>query len=162
MRGCEFVDGVYNISVSPCDISLLQIRLRSDFFLKVNEQMRPYAETFANDHDLLAQEFGIAYHKLTHNGLDRCGLSGGACDANSQCITRTDTESGRYLSSSCVGAMSLYSSVANGNGSLGHGPTIAVLLLLVCTTLLSMVLGFKVMRKDKKVPANVEEEKTGP
>jgi catalase (peroxidase I) len=160
MRGCDFEDGVYPIAAFPCDVNLLQMRLRSDFFLKVNVKMRPYAEKFANDHDLLAQEFGTAYRKLTHNGLDRCGLSGGACDSGTQCITQTDTETGRYLSSSCISfTNNEYASDEYGYG-LSHGASVVVILLLVCTTLLSIVLGFKVMRNDVKVPPNVEDEKT--
>ncbi|KAL3927984.1 MAG: hypothetical protein SGBAC_012853, partial [Bacillariaceae sp.] len=85
MRGCDFEDGVYAIDASPCDINLLQMRLKSDFFLKANEAMMPYAETFASYPDVLAEEFGKAYHKITHNGLERCGLSGHGCPEGYSC-----------------------------------------------------------------------------
>jgi len=85
MRGCNFTDGVYSIDESPCDIDLLQLRLRSDFFLKVNPDLLPFSKLFARDPDLLAEEFGLAYHKITHSGLERCGLSGHGCAAGHRC-----------------------------------------------------------------------------
>ena len=46
---------------------------------------------------------------------------------------------------------------------LSHGASVAVLLLLVCTIVLSIVLAFKVLRKDKdaKEAPIVKEEKEG-
>jgi hypothetical protein len=85
MRGCDFVDGVYGLGESPCDIQLLQIRLKSDFFLKANPLLRPHAITFANDPDLLAIEFANAYRKIMSLGLDRCGLNGHGCQAGTVC-----------------------------------------------------------------------------
>jgi len=98
MRGCEFDDGIYPLDWSPCDIDVLQLRLKSDFFLKVNPEMLPFAKKFAKDPDLLAEEFGLAYHKMTHNGLDRCGLSGHGCAAGHACKVVGDDP----LSAICV------------------------------------------------------------
>ena len=95
MRGCDFADGIYGTDEFPCDVNLLQMRLRSDFFLKANPVTLPFAEQFAANPALLAEEFGIAYHKVTHNGLDRCGLSGHGCPRGHICQriggTLTDT-----------------------------------------------------------------------
>jgi len=85
MRGCDFADGTYSINESPCDINLLQLRLRSDFFLKANPELLPFSKLFAKDASLLAEEFGLAYHKITHYGLERCGLSGHGCAAGHVC-----------------------------------------------------------------------------
>jgi hypothetical protein len=85
MRGCDFVDGVYGLGESPCDIQLLQIRLKSDFFLKANHLLRPHAIAFANDPDLLAIEFANAYRKVMSLGLDRCGLNGHGCQTGTTC-----------------------------------------------------------------------------
>jgi catalase (peroxidase I) len=166
MRGCNFADGVYNTSDSPCDVKLLKMRLRSDFFLKANPMTRPHAEAFATDPDLLAQEFGVAYRKLTHNGLDRCGLSGRGCDGNTKCITYTDTVTDRYLSSSCVSDVG-YNYAADedsdyGSWSLDHGASIAVLFLLAITSILSIFLTFKAVRKYAKAPPDVGKEYTEP
>lgn len=85
MRGCKFSDGTYKIDESPCDIENLQFRLKSDFFLKANPQLLPFAKEFASNPDLLAEKFGTAYHKVTHIGLDRCGLSGHGCSEGTTC-----------------------------------------------------------------------------
>lgn len=85
MRGCDFADGAYAAGVSPCDIDKLQFRLKSDFFLKTNPKMMPIAEEFAENPGYMAEQFGIAYHKLTHFGLDRCGLSGHGCPEGTEC-----------------------------------------------------------------------------
>ena len=85
MRGCDFVDGSYDLAESPCDIDQLQLRLQSDFFLKENSKLLPFAKTFANKPDDLAEQFGIAYHKITHLGLDRCGMSGHGCTEGTVC-----------------------------------------------------------------------------
>jgi Peroxidase len=85
MRGCDFADGIYGLGESPCDIQRLQFRLKSDFFLKANAQLRPYAEAFAADHDLWATEFAVAYRKVMNLGLHRCGLSGHGCHPGTVC-----------------------------------------------------------------------------
>ena len=59
------------------------------------------SELFAKEDDLLAEEFGRAYHKLTHAGLGRCGLSGSGCETGQVCIDVFDELSGAYLSSCC-------------------------------------------------------------
>jgi hypothetical protein len=102
MRGCDFEDGVYGPIDFPCDINLLQFRLRSDFFLKVDRILRPFSAMFAEDDDLLAQEFGVAYHKLTHAGLTRCGLSGTGCGEMGSCTEIMDPVTGRYLTAECI------------------------------------------------------------
>ncbi|KAL3908695.1 MAG: hypothetical protein SGARI_002948 [Bacillariaceae sp.] len=84
-RGCDFEDGAYDASVPPCDINLLQFRLKSDFALKKNPALVPFAAGFAQDPDFLAEQFGIAYHKITHLGIDRCGLSGHGCTDGTEC-----------------------------------------------------------------------------
>jgi len=98
MRGCDFADGSYSIDESPCDIDLLQLRLRSDFFLKANPELLPYSKLFADDADLLAEEFGLAYHKMTHYGLKRCGLSGHGCAAGYTCKVMGDDP----LTATCI------------------------------------------------------------
>lgn len=163
MRGCDFDDGLYSVSVSPCDINLLQMRLRADFFLKKNPLMLPYVLAFAADADLLAKEFGVAYRKLTHNGLDRCGLSGHGCGANAECIHETDAATGRLLSSSCViryfpQGESDYKNYAYGSWSLDHSTSIVVLVLLSVTTVLSIFLAFKPARKGTNLPQDVKDE----
>ena len=85
MRGCDFEDGEYQSNEFPCDVDLLQMRLKSDFFLKANPKTLPFAQAFADDPALLAVEFGTAYHKITHIGLDRCGLSGHGCPTDHTC-----------------------------------------------------------------------------
>lgn len=98
MRGCDFADGTYDLAESPCDINLLQMRLKSDFFLKANPKLLPHTEEFANNPDKLAEVFGIAYHKLTHLGLDRCGLSGHGCSEGTVC----STSGNEFASKTCV------------------------------------------------------------
>jgi len=98
MRGCDFADGLYALDESPCDIDLLQIRLRSDFFLKMNPDLLPFSQIFAEDANLLAEEFGAAYHKITHAGLERCGLSGHGCTAGHTC----KVVGGDPLTATCV------------------------------------------------------------
>lgn len=85
MRGCDFKDGSFPLGTSPCDASLLQIRLVSDFFLKKNPYLRRHAEIFAVDADKLAIEFGNAFHKVTHLGMDRCGMNGHGCGEGTLC-----------------------------------------------------------------------------
>lgn len=139
MRGCNFAEGLYDVAESPCDVNLLQFRLRSDFFLKASPIMRPHAENFAADPDRLATEFGTAFRKLTHNGLDRCGIGGQGCDHGTKCEHFADTDTGRFLSARCVldeeSAVELFS-----DDSLDHVATIALLVLLVVTSILSMAL----------------------
>ncbi|KAL3912989.1 MAG: hypothetical protein SGILL_006670 [Bacillariaceae sp.] len=100
MRGCDFEDGPYDASESPCDINLLQFRLKSDFFLKKNQALMPFAEEFAEDPNSLAEQFGIAYHKLTHRGIDRCGLSGHGCPEGTVCQQLGD----HPMTKTCVSA----------------------------------------------------------
>jgi Peroxidase len=163
MRGCAFADGLYGIADSPCDISLLQFRVRADFFLRSNPTTRPYVDTFAKDANLLASEFGNAYHKLTHNGVGRCGLNGHGCPSNYKCVHAKEVDTGRYLSSSCVflldtagnGAGSYSSDEENskdssygeGSWSLGHAGSIVVLLLWLFTALALLWVACKPSRK---------------
>ena len=98
MRGCMFDDGLYPLNESPCDVTKLQLRLQSDFALKKNPDMLPHTKAFAADPDLLAQEFGTAYHKITHLGLDRCGLSGHGCTPGHICKVLGDDP----LTATCV------------------------------------------------------------
>jgi catalase (peroxidase I) len=86
MRGCDFEDGVYALGESPCDIELLQFRLKSDFSLKVNSLLLPHAQAFAKDPDKLAEQFGVAYSKVMHLGLDRCGMNGHGCGPGTICV----------------------------------------------------------------------------
>jgi Peroxidase len=85
MRGCDFADGIYGLGESPCDINHLQLRLKSDFFLKANAQLRPHADAFAADHEFWAAEFAVAYRKVMNLGLHRCGLSGHGCRPGTVC-----------------------------------------------------------------------------
>ena len=103
MRGCDFEDGNYQTSEFPCDVDSLQMRLRSDFFLKANPTLLPFTEQFANDPDALATEFGIAYHKITHLGLDRCGLSGHGCADGHMCEAMGDNA----MTKTCIADQSL-------------------------------------------------------
>ena len=102
MRGCDFEDGAYGPLDSPCDVNLLQMRLRSDFFLKEDPILKPYAAMYFEDDELLAEDFGVAYHKLTHAGLDRCGLSGFGCGEYGKCEDVVDSSTGEYVVSHCV------------------------------------------------------------
>ena len=159
MRGCDFDDGLYNISASPCNIAVLQMRVRAEFFMKANPKMRPYVETFADNADLLAEEFAAAFMKLTHNGLERCGLNGHGCGANAECVQYADTETGRYLSSRCVyysaptgGEGESYMAtkgggVSNDSWSLGHGGSIAVLVLWFITGIVLVWVAYKPVRQ---------------
>ena len=90
MRGCDLADGSYDLAESPCDIDQLQLRLKSDFFLKENAKLLPFARSFASEPDDLAEQFGMAYHKITHLGLDRCGMSGHGCTEGTVCETSDD------------------------------------------------------------------------
>eukprot|EP00567_Pseudictyota_dubia_P014089 CAMPEP_0197435452 /NCGR_PEP_ID=MMETSP1175-20131217/3040_1 /TAXON_ID=1003142 /ORGANISM="Triceratium dubium, Strain CCMP147" /LENGTH=359 /DNA_ID=CAMNT_0042964493 /DNA_START=207 /DNA_END=1287 /DNA_ORIENTATION=+ len=54
-------DSSYSPDSPPC--SPLIMRLKSDFFLKADPELLPSAEKFAVDSNLLAEKFGIAYHK---------------------------------------------------------------------------------------------------
>lgn len=98
MRGCDFADGPY----PPLDPAIIPciFRLKSDFFLKEDPVLRPLSVSFAEDDELLAEQFGTAYHKLTHAGLFRCGLSGFGCDAGSTC-KHIYEDDGHYLTSYC-------------------------------------------------------------
>ena len=145
MRGCDFVEGLYDVFESPCDITLLQIRLRSDFFLKASPSLLPQAEKFAADPDLLASEFGTAFRKLTHNGLDRCGIGGQGCDLGTKCVHFTEAGTGRFLSARCVLDEEAAAGLL-GDDSVDHGVTIALLVLLVVTSILSIALLFKMFR----------------
>lgn len=102
MRGCDFADGPYGLGVSPCDINLLQMRLKSDFFLKANPSLLPYTEAFAEDADKLAVDFGNAYRKVTHLGLDRCGMSGYGCKEGTVCSPSLATAEPFIGSEVCV------------------------------------------------------------
>jgi len=100
MRGCEFADGAYQAGVLPCEGVVL--RLKSDFWLKKNPLMLPHAEAYAADAGLFAEQFGNAYHKLTHNGLARCGMSGHGCGEHSTCEQTRDEADGSLLFEQCV------------------------------------------------------------
>ena len=105
MRGCDFEDGTYGPNELPCDSSLLHIRLKSDFILKVDPTLKPHSEAFAESDDYLAEEFAIAYHKLTHAGLNRCGLAGnldGCTSEYTTCVDTYDDTTGEYLRSECL------------------------------------------------------------
>jgi len=98
LRGCDFEDGVYRTDEFPCDINLLQMRLKSDFMLKAKSKNMAFSQEFTNDPALLAQEFGKAYHILTHNGLNRCGLSGHGCATDHTCKQMSN----HVLSATCT------------------------------------------------------------
>ena len=134
MRGCQFEDGAYHASESPCDINLLQLRLKSDFFLKKNAAMMPFAQQFAEDPNYLAQQFGIAYHKLTHRGIDRCGLSGHGCPEGTECQQLGD----HPMTKTCVSTTdfdSEYSFASNTSSA-----SVETILLYVVTTICSLTL----------------------
>ena len=101
MRGCSFDDGAYSPDTFPCDMATIQLRLKSDFFLKADPNLRPFAAEFAANDDLLAETFGRAYHKMTHAGLYRCGLSG-FCGSGAYCHELMDPITGLYLKSECI------------------------------------------------------------
>ena len=104
MRGCEFADGTYGPLDFPCDSSVVQFRLKSDFFLKADPSLRPHTNQFADDDDYLAEQFAVAYHKLTHAGLNRCGLTGnldGCSGMYETCVHTYDDSTGEYLKSEC-------------------------------------------------------------
>ena len=136
MRGCMFDDGLYPLNESPCNVHKLQLRLQSDFALKKNPDMLPHTKAFAADPDLLAQEFGTAYHKITHLGLHRCGLSGHGCPAGHICQVLGDDP----LTATCVfnstgsASSSLSSMAAAAKGDEIDQPVLVSLLsiLLVC------------------------------
>jgi len=74
MHGRNFTDGVCSIDESPCDIDLLQLRLRSDFFLMASPELWPFSKLFERDADRLAEEFGLPYRKTIQYGVDEgCG-----------------------------------------------------------------------------------------
>jgi len=98
LRGCDFEDGNYATNEFPCDVNLLQMRLKSDFFLKAVGVNLAFAKEFVADPELLAEEFGKGYHTLTHNGLNRCGLSGHGCSDGHTCTQMTDNA----LANTCV------------------------------------------------------------
>jgi len=85
MRGCSFRDGNYPNNQPPCNGNLLQIRVPADMFLKTNPELLPHSKAFAQNPALLAEEFGLAFQKITHLGLNRCGLSGHGCVAGHSC-----------------------------------------------------------------------------
>jgi len=85
MRGCDFRDGTYSNAEFPCNADLLQMRLPADFFLKTNPELLPHSTLFAENATLLAEEFGLAFQKITHLGLKRCGLGGHGCPAGHSC-----------------------------------------------------------------------------
>lgn len=101
MRGCSFDDGEYSPESFPCDMATVQLRLKSDFFLKADPNLRPFAAEFAANDDLLAETFGRAYHKMTHAGLYRCGLSG-FCGSGAFCHDVMEPTTGQYLRSECI------------------------------------------------------------
>ena len=98
MRGCAFEEGVYPSDTVPCPG--VEIRLTSDFWLRENEELAPHARAYAASPDLLNEVFGKAYHKITHAGLDRCGMTGGACASGTTCVQTTDA-SGTLLTEQC-------------------------------------------------------------
>eukprot|EP00632_Arachnochrysis_sp_CCMP2950_P015356 CAMPEP_0185689408 /NCGR_PEP_ID=MMETSP1164-20130828/430_1 /TAXON_ID=1104430 /ORGANISM="Chrysoreinhardia sp, Strain CCMP2950" /LENGTH=502 /DNA_ID=CAMNT_0028355899 /DNA_START=84 /DNA_END=1592 /DNA_ORIENTATION=- len=85
---CTFEDGLYDVGATPCaDGRDLVFRLKSDFFLRANPALAPHAATFRDDPDLYVETFGVAYHKLTHLGLERCGMMGHGCPDGSSCFS---------------------------------------------------------------------------
>ena len=98
MRGCAFEEGVYPSDTVPCPG--VEIRLTSDFWLRENEELAPHARAYAASPDLLNEVFGKAYHKITHAGLDRCGMTGGACASGTSCVQTKDA-SGAVLTEQC-------------------------------------------------------------
>jgi len=98
LRGCDFEDGNYATNEFPCDLNLLQMRLKSDFMLKALARNLAFAQEFVADPELLAEEFGKGFHTLTHNGLNRCGLSGHGCSEGHVCTQMTDNA----LATTCV------------------------------------------------------------
>jgi len=107
MRGCAFRDGTYPNDQSPCDINLLQIRVPADMFLKTNPELLPHSKAFAQNPALLAEEFGLAFQKITHLGLKRCGLSGHGCPTGHSC----KVVGGDPLTAACV-----FDGINGGNG----------------------------------------------
>ena len=79
----------------------VEIRLTSDFWLRENEELAPHARAYAASPDLLNEVFGKAYHKITHAGLDRCGMTGGACASGTTCVQTKDEASGAVLTEQC-------------------------------------------------------------
>eukprot|EP01134_Creolimax_fragrantissima_P007288 CFRG7288T1 len=101
MRGtCEVVPGNYPAKQNPCDGDLI-FRLRADFFLRMNPVLEKHAQAFADDDELFAELFGQAYHKLTHLGLDRCGMSGHGCNGRTSFCNETLSETGNFLYAKC-------------------------------------------------------------
>jgi len=98
MRGCAFEAGVYPSDAEPCPG--VEIRLTSDFWLRENEALAPHARAYAADAALLNEAFAKAYHKITHAGLDRCGMTGRACAPGTACV-RTEDASGALLTEQC-------------------------------------------------------------
>jgi len=97
-RGCDFEDGNYGTDEFPCDFNLLQMRLKSDFMLKALAKNLAFAQEFVADPALLAEEFGKGFYTLTHNGLNRCGLSGHGSSKGHTCTQMIDD----VLANTCV------------------------------------------------------------
>jgi type II secretory pathway pseudopilin PulG len=139
MRGCDFVDGVYPLDQSPCDIGQLQLRLKSDFSLKANERLRPHAVAFADDADLLATEFGVAYRKVTHLGLDRCGLSGHGCQVGTACDASSSAAAATGGGNVCVLDESYVEEVLQGSdGDSAISKNTLWIILVACAVVVLM------------------------
>jgi hypothetical protein len=157
MRGCWFPDGSYPLDESPCDIDKLQFRLRSDFSLKANPKLFPYAKAFAADADLLAEEFGQAYHKITHNGLNRCGLSGHGCAQGHICksVVEGDPMTAMCVFNGTAAEASRASSMAEEYEAVDHDLEQPALIPLVSLTLglvaITMVLGILTLIRVNKL-----------
>lgn len=176
MRGCNFDDGAYSPETFPCSFVDLHFRLKSDFFLKADPTLLPHAEAFAKDDDLLAEKFGQAYHKLTHAGLHRCGLSG-SCAGGGKCQVVKDQTTGRYLSAQCIFDEALLQdavdpSIENNSAELDYDDDDewglskeGSIVLLVCFGLMILGTTLLAVRAQKTVvhkkPEEKEEKKIG-
>lgn len=152
MRGCEFADGSYDLAESPCDIDQLQMRLKSDFFLKENSELEPFATEFASDPALLAEQFGRAYHKITHLGLDRCGLSGHGCTAEGTVCQ----DPGQPTASVCVVDSATFVLTKTGTNVLGRTPMLALFGVIVV-----LLLAIICLLRSKKSQQVVESKSVG-
>ena len=164
MRGCDFDDGTYGPNELPCDSSLLHIRLKSDFILKIDPTLKPHSEAFAESDDYLAEEFAIAYHKLTHAGLNRCGLVGnldGCTSEYATCVDTYDDATGEYLGSEClIEEPELLENAAC--WELGTTGSFILMFAFLMTSIIAVMLGIAIVcnatRKDRAARSGDDEE----
>jgi len=160
MRGCAFEEGTYPSDAEPCPGVIF--RLTSDFWLRENPELAPHAEAYAADAARFNEAFGKAYHKITHAGLGRCGMTGRACAPGSSCVETLDA-AGAVLHEQCEPDGSLASkTTTKKKTTTDAGVVAAAVVSSAATLLLAGLVAFYACRRASRDEAPVEAKHVVP